>query len=845
VDTEHSRRQRDARGLLAPAQGQPRCGWVFRLTRSSGTLGLIARLALLSVLAQAIHAKASTGKLADALELDVGSRPVASALLEIGQRYSVIISFPPNLVEGRRSAPLHGRYTLSQALEAALCSSDLAADIAPEGIVTVKRVPPAEAAPKPAPADPAQAPDQQDSPGPLALERVVIYGKADLEFHVNENDFTASSTEIATLHNTPVSRVPQAVSVVTQDMLAASQARTQLEALSFATGVSSFDGGGGSQRAATIRGFPAPLLLSGLNSYRSALPVESAAIERIEVLKGPSGTVGGVTGENGRGGVINIVRKRPYAGQKPSATLHADSADGGTLQANADVGGGEGDTLWRLVGYGARSRERATGYDPLRTEGLLGSLSHRTRDHSATLTLQHEKRRDLLPGTTRPRFDDSNSAYGPASEEVAMVSCEDGRDSRIDDAEVDAQWRLSDRWRARAHGRWERAGLDVGSHRYFSELEEVRFERTAVKASGKSWRWSLLGSLETGPVKHTLLAAIDTQHYRQSHQYTLASWYVDAETYVPGQTPLPATPDFGTLELKDFGESFSSERGVMLQDQLRFGDATVRLAMRRSRYQGMKSNTLGERSFAGRSWDAGASYRLWPGMTVYAGAQAALEASLYAGQAVYDFAVPAGKSQQQQIGAKYDWDDALSLTLEAYRLRQRNSLFVTYGAEGDRHPQLAPGKASTGIELELSGRASAALDLSIGVNVMRARQLGFSSAEHSYWSHLQAVPERSMHVLANYRLPQSVAAGVTLGLALRAQSGSWVIAPDPDADWPGMRVPGGAQLDLSWMRRDTHWSFGMTVHNVFNRKLYTPTTDNEFLPLNRGRSVGLTLSYRG
>jgi hypothetical protein len=102
-----------------------------------------------------------------------------------------------------------------------------------------------------------------------------------------------------------------------------------------------------------------------------------------------------------------------------------------------------------------------------------------------------------------------------------------------------------------------------------------------------------------------------------------------------------------------------------------------------------------------------------------------------------------------------------------------------------------------------------------------------------------------MHLLADYRLPQSLVTGTSIGLALRAQSGSWVMAPAPDRMSPASWVPGGAQLDLSSTRRDGHWWFGMTVHNVFDRRLYSPTLDTNFVPVNRGRSVSLTLRYQG
>lgn len=854
METQRSKKRRAAFNFLSPRQRWARHG-ATKALGSGWSSGLIVRLALLALLAQTIHAHASTDRLTDTLDLEVASGPMASALIEIGRRYSVIISFQPSLVEGQRAMPLRGRYTLSQALEAALRSSDLAADIAPEGIVTLQRVAQAEA-PAAAPEAPheaaatadAQVPDHQEastSP-PVELQRVVIQAKADLGFDKPENGFTISDSDMATLHDMPLSQVPQAVSVLTQDMLTTSQAHTQLEALDYATGVSSSSGIWAFAPSMKIRGFPAQFSLSGLGSFRSALPVESATIERIEVLKGPSGVVGGVAGEDGRGGVVNIVRKQPYPGQRSEATLQVDSQDGGTVRSVADLGGGS-DALWRLVAYGSRSRESEAGYAPRHNTGVLGSLAYRGKEFAATLSLQHERRRDVLPKNVRTRSPDG--AEGPLDveitpEEPALVNRQDGDHSRLNDAEMDVQWRLSDSWRVRAKARWERATVDSTRYDYYADAAYLAMGRWVDEARSKSWRWSLLGDLSTGFVKHKLLVATDMQTLRLTQRFASAAWDVDRETFVPGQTPLPSTPTYGDVELLDAQPNRTSERGILVQDQLRIGDLTVRLAMRRAQYHDDRY-VDSERNLSGRNWDAGAAYRVLPTMTVYAGAQAAIEASLYAGQTFDGLPIPPGRSTQQQLGTKFDLlDGNMAFTIEAYRLRQRNVLHFLAQDDGDV-PLFMAGKASTGIEMELAGRASAALDLSLGVNVMRARdRQSVTFDSQPYWETALAVPQRSMHLLASYRLPESLASGTSVGIGLRAQSASWAAVSDPDAVTPSLRIPGGARLDLSMIRRGQHWSFGAAVRNVFDRRLYEPTIDTELVPLQRGRSVGVTLGYR-
>lgn len=609
---------------------------------------LIYRLALIAFLSQAIGAQAAAELPAVPMELDVASGPMANALIEIGRRYGVIISFKPSLVEGQRAMPLRGRYTLGEALEQALRTSDLAADIAPEGIVTLQRVARAEppaAARLEAKAGTDAARLEQEAPPPLPtfpLQRVIVQAKTDLSFDVPESGFTATASDTATLSDMPHSQVPQAISVVTRDMLTTAQAQTQLDALDYATGVNTYNSWA-STPSVKVRGFPAQFSLSGLSSYRSTQPVDSAVIESVVVVKGPSGAVGGVAGEEGRGGVINIVRKQPYPGQKPEATLQVDSQDGGTVRSVVDLGGGSDATLWRLVGYSMHGRGSDAGYVPRHRDGVLGSVSYRGQEFAATLSLQHEQRRDVLPRMVKTRSPDG-AEEGPVEieitpEETPLVSRHDGDHSLLNDAEVDAQWRLSDSWRLRAKARWERATIDSTMHSYYADIGYVAMDRYLDEARGKTWRWSLLGDLATGFVKHKLLLATDMQTLRLAQRYASAYWQVDPETFVPGQTPLASTPTDGGFELMDAQRNRTSERGILLQDQLRIGDLTVRLAMRRARYhddQYMES----ERTLSGRNWDVGAAYRVLPTVTVYAGAQAAIEASLFAGQTFDSLPIP-------------------------------------------------------------------------------------------------------------------------------------------------------------------------------------------------------------
>jgi iron complex outermembrane receptor protein len=816
--------------------------------------GLVAQLAALLLLAQALHTHAAAVPPGTPVEIDVASGPLANALLEIGRRYGVILSFQPQLVEGMQAAPLRGRYPLDEALRHALRDSDLTAAISPQGVVTLKRVavaqataaPPSRREPPAAAEAAASVPEPDPEPGHIPPQRVVIEARADRSPPGPEEGFLASRGSTAAMGDASPSEIPQAVSVVTRDMLIAAQARTQLDALEYAAGVNSFSHAWGFELSAMTRGFPVQFLLMGLPSYCSALALDAALIERVETVKGPSGVIGGIAGAGGRGAVVNFIRKEPVPGQKAEVTLDVDSWDGGTVRSTVDVGGGSESVLWRLVSYGLRTGRTDAGYEPMHSAGLMGSARYRGEDLTLTLSLLRERRRSVLPRQLEIRA--HGEADAPYEMQIAgewpVVSRADGRSLRVLEKAVDARWRLSDDWSLHAQARQEQTTSDAVMSGYVAEHDIAGMDRYVNQVDGKAWRLGLHRSLSTGPVEHRLMLAGDMQSFRSGWKIASAVWQLQPETFVPGQTPLPPEPTYGSFELQESLPSRKTERGLLVQDQLRLGDLSVRLALRRARFLDDEGFDL-RHSLSGRNWDAGAAYRLTSALTVYAGAQSALEASASAGDtlAYHQLVVTPARSRQQQVGAKADLlDGRMAFSLEAYRLRQLNVLHSRSDGSGDIVSFFTTGLAANGVEMELTGRASGALDLSVGMNAMRTRQLqSVQSSPQSFWTGTPASPQRSMHLLASYRLPPGLASGLSANLAMRAHSASWGAARNPETK--GLRIPGGARLDLALMRRTGPWLFGASVQNVFDRQLCEPTNYMAQVRLQQRRSFGFTLGY--
>ena len=746
------------------------------------------------------------------IEFDIPAGPLSLTLIEIGRFSGTLVSFPPDLVARLTAPAVQGRLTLQQALTLATQPGGLVVDLTPGGAVTVREGPPAL---------PSPAVDGRKAP-PAAAEAVVT---------------------VQPRSDTPLSELPQAVSVLTADALATQGGATTLEALRYVTGVTEtidvFGSGGLSMPSHLVRGFAASYALSGMVTARSGVPADTAFIERIEVLKGPSGVVSGFATDFGDlGGMVNLVRKQAGPGHQTQVAQSLSSADGGTLRLSADLGGDLGAlTAWRLVGHGSRSGRTEGGYDGKRSGGLLGALNYRAGDVSAGLTLQVDGRRSVpAPASLGLRQVDGSFAIVPPQD--GQVEPQDPTDrvwSRSADLQLDVDWRLSPRWRVNLKARAEAVDNDTRRHQPFT-VPVLRRDRTWQQ----TLQSGLLGDLVTGPARHQVLLGLDLQrrHLLNAGINNLASGDPD---------------DRSTLDVRDV------RRVLLLQDQISLGRWRVRLAAQRavipdsdvstgSTADALQPVIIG-RNY-GTNWDAGALYRLSESASVYAGAQSTIEAGRYSADdfVLFDGSarVPA-RMRQVQAGLKLEWPERrLALTVEAFTIRILDQAFATN--EGLRR---LPGRYVNGLEAELSGRPVPALEFTAGLTVMRANDVLYryrmpaSPDLESFEAASTAIPARSLNLLARYSLPEEVLSNARLGLGFRAASSTLVGPPAQfAAPQPEYRLPGGALLDLSLERVFGPWAFSAFVTNVFDRRIFSPSYQLTYLPLQPGRQVGLTATYK-
>ncbi|HEX6611319.1 MAG TPA: TonB-dependent receptor plug domain-containing protein, partial [Hyphomicrobiaceae bacterium] len=255
--------------------------------------------------------------------------------------------------------------------------------------ITVKGQKAAKAARRPATRQPSAASAASQQPPPATETRSeTATGPV--------NGYAATRSATASKTDTPLNEIPQSISVITADQVRDQASQTLQDALRYSAGVRHemygldnrgdwFTLRGGSEGSVLLDGLRLPLA-----GWYGVVRNEPYAFERIEVLRGPASVI---AGQNGPGGVVNLVSKRPQA--EALREVGVQVGNHGHKQLQADLTGPlteDGTLLWRVV---ALAKDSGTQVDHAFDERALLAPSLTWRPNARTsIDLHAEYQRD-------------------------------------------------------------------------------------------------------------------------------------------------------------------------------------------------------------------------------------------------------------------------------------------------------------------------------------------------------------------------------------------------------------------------------------------------------------------
>ncbi|QDY70202.1 TonB-dependent siderophore receptor [Qingshengfaniella alkalisoli] len=649
---------------------------------------------------------------------------------------------------------------------------------------------------------------------------------------------------------TPLSEVPQSVSVIGRDQIERENVTKVDEALRYSAGVFTQPFGDDSDTDwHFIRGFQstaAGVYLDGLQNFSYAFGgfyIDPYTLERIEVLRGPSSVLYG--GSN-PGGLLNYVSKTPQGRVRETAL---GLNDFGTAWFNFDLGDDTSTGGWRVTGRiegGDKDDEFADGM-----RGVLAPSLLFTTDAGTEIT--------LLANYTRVDENHSGGSFLPyvgtaAKADFGYIDTT----ANFSEPDIDSYdreqfhiganvahdfggWTLIESFRYGESHVQEDSLYAYGYLNFMptpqdpdNELSRIRFEHdTKVRTVLSDTRVET--TAVTGAVEHELLFGLDAKYYE-----------IDQMQASGSGTPISANhPQYGASQVDPVPyidqKIEQTQIGFYAQDQLRWGDGwigTLNLRHDTVHTEAGENKATGaegyDRDNSEWSWRLGLAKELANGFTPY------LSASTYFSPEVVTDAggnmLTPETGRQYEVGLKYIPEDGRSsLTVSLFDIH-RNDITQSAGYDANFQPiyQQVGEVSSKGVEIEgfhdfgngLSVRGSATkLDMTIEKDVN----------ENLEGNTPFIVPETQAALWVDYAFAGDLT-GLRAGAGARYQGESWADNENT------AKVPSATLYDASVSYDWLDWRANLAVTNLFDDDYVSGCQTVYSCGYGEGREVSLTLT---
>lgn len=400
------------------------------LNRSlSATVSATACTAMLLASASSLAAEPASAH-STLHELSIPTQPLSEALKALSAAANEQLLFSQQLVAGRQSVAIAGAYTTEQALNLLLAGSGLKADRTPSGVLLIR--------------DPAKIDKSGKSQGkPLTISALDSSDELGNRVHsgrlrlaaAEESDKRLAVEEIivtATKRAERILDVPQSITAFTSDRMREQGSVQLADFLQAAPGVSIVDTQSGTQ-SIQIRGINSTFGDAPIGYYLDELPfsfiaqpvvpdVRTFDLERVEVLRGPQGTL---YGDGSLGGTIRVLTAEPNLTKLQSdvdltvaSTEHGDDSWAAKGMLNLPIV--EGKLALRLVA----SQEEFGGWTDNTSTGVKDENERDIDTYRGKLRLAPNDKLDMVLSfwRTDSQAAGSNGAYENQTTDLSPVS---------------------------------------------------------------------------------------------------------------------------------------------------------------------------------------------------------------------------------------------------------------------------------------------------------------------------------------------------------------------------------------------------------------------------------------
>lgn len=646
--------------------------------------------------------------------------------------------------------------------------------------------------------------------------------------------YRATRSSSATKTDTPLSEIPQAISVVPAQVLEDLNTTRIDRALDFAGGVSRQNNFGGlTLYGYSVRGFTTgELYKNGFAVNRGSYSAPDASgIERIEVLKGPAASL---YGRGDPGGMINIVTKKPQTEAFTRFAASAGSWDRYRTSLDVNTPLNEGGSLLSRVNLALEDNQSFRDHVGSERQIISPSFSWQISPDTRVLLESEFSRTESVFDRGIPAFDNQ---LGSVQRSTFLGEPNDGEIHNNNQMlQLSLEHLLSDTWKLRLANHYAQGTLQGDS----SEPSRLIGSEVSRFYRQRNFEWNnsitqaeLHGDFSVGSWRHQPLIGLEYENYRNSQKYpqsvTSLGYGQDIYNPVYGQ-PKPAI-----VNPNDFFEHVESY-SLNLQDQITFSERlSGLLGVRLERFEQTALNrstgVSNEQHKEVATPRAGLLYQLTPQVGVFANASTSFKPNGISGQGTV---FKPEKGIGYETGLKLDlFDSRLGATVALFQIDKENVLTADPNNPGD---SIAAGKArSQGLDMQFSGQLSDALRVIGAYAYIDAEVTKDNTLPKG--SRLLGVPQHSGSLLGVYEFQNGWLRGSDIGAAINyvgdrsGQSGS------------NFELPAYTTVDLlAHYQASKNLRVGLNLNNAFNRKYYERSFNSVWVMPGDPRNLNLSLS---
>jgi len=676
------------------------------------------------------------------------------------------------------------------------------------------------------------------------------------------DSYAVTRSTASTRTDTPLIDVPQSITVVNRKQISDQSMQNLADVVRYVPGVGMAQGEG-NRETPILRGFSSTsdFFLNGMRDdvqyYRDLYN-----IERVEVLKGPNAMI---FGRGGIGGVINRVTRQASWNDVREFTLQAGSYN--NKRATVDVGQGLNKSVAARVTAVMEDSESYRDEVALERKAINPTVSIRTGENTITSLSYEHFEDDRIADRGVPSFNgkpfesDESTFFGDPNRSPTGTNL-DVFTASIDHAFND-RLSLNNRTLFGQYDKFYQNVYASGAVNSAGTTYPVQAYNNATERENIFNQTDLVYKLETGALKHTLMSGLEVGRQKTDNQRETGFFAASQGVSTDRKTFTASTSD-PTISVPITWQSSGSDAinagdttviALYAQDQIEFNEqfqAVVGL-----RYDEFKVDFNDNRPAPTGTGNitntdkvtsprAGLIYKPAKDVSLYA--SYSLSFLPRAGEQLSSLSLTNKELDPEEftnkeIGAKWDIQNDLSLTLAVYQLDKTNQAITD--PNDPTKSVLVDGQRVKGVELGVSGNISPAWSIAGGYAYQQGELTETQSTTLLKGSELAQVPENSISLWNRYDVNSTW--GVGLGVSQRSdvlaatENKSATAAPGTNVTLDGYtRVDGAVFLTLNKSTK-----MQVNVENLLDEEYYSNAHNNNNITPGSPRAVrvGLTTNF--